>query len=193
MAECTIEAYVDDVKVLEQDFKCFTKNFSLLLRSAFMLANETLTDVNSTGIDCPMYYTVEVDGGIPTTPVYSWYAPADMEDDTCGIVIGTGTSDTDEYTHALDTKIDHGDGSGEMKYYECTVQDMISLEDVLIIPIIRPFINMTAANMVVTEVGLYVTLPNGAIVCIVRDKLESAVTIYPNGTLAIVMNIKMNV
>jgi hypothetical protein len=190
---CTVEIRDDEGKVIvEQPFHSFVGNFLRLCRSAMLLADQEVVNTDGVSIDEASVYVV-IDGGVPVTDSLGWDVMAVSTDDAYGIVVGIGTSDTRVDTYTLDTRISDGSGNGQLMYSECTIEGPTVVGDVISIAVVRRFSNSAPDSITVNEVGLYVRMPSGSIICIVRDKLDEPVTLIRYGAMTIVMNIRVNV
>ena len=117
-----------------------TKNFYAFLKCA-MKSEDTacVRDDGTAG-------TIEYPGGGAHGFMKVWAAEGD--DDT-GLLVGTGTTSPTRDDYALESKIAHGTGSGQLYYYQTDVlygSDYVEAR--------RTFNNQSGADITINEVGL---------------------------------------
>jgi hypothetical protein len=93
--------------------------------------------------------------------------------DTSGIVVGTSNLAYSIEQYKLDSKISHGNGSGQLLYGATSVDDVTSMTNGYRTFVTRVFTNNSGASVIVKEVGIY-----GAIgVMFARDVLTNPVEV----------------
>jgi hypothetical protein len=163
--------------------------------------------------------TVTAPDGSSKTALIEWYCGptyyrgggtpmgvrAGDDDDSYGIIVGSGTAPValDQYT--LVSKIPHGTGSGQLDYGAMSVED-IGLDTTVTPPIyrlrlIRSFTNLSGAGININEVGVvarnywknHYGVQNDVKFLIARDVLPTTYTV-PNGgaaTVAITLEVEV--
>ncbi len=172
----------------------FTEWFVYMLYGMFKKENQTITDVSGSSVTLVVYYSKSVNAtGRYTGPAVIPYLLAGDDDDSFGIVVGTGVTAFDQSQSALLGKIPQGTGSGQLDYNTHTTYDLEELTDKFRIKITRTFYNGSGATITVNEVGLYVhnrvyfsdglgTYINTDIKYMVARKVATQ-SIEPDGTL----------
>lgn len=119
---------------------------------------------------------------------------ASAADDTRGIVIGTGTTAVALADYALQTKIAHGVGAGQMQYQAVQGIAPFTTGTTRKLQLTREFINNSGASITVNETGLYVY---GAgltwIFCIARDIIAGGQVVNNGQTLTVQYDISVTV
>jgi hypothetical protein len=150
--------------------------------------------------------TVAKPDGTPATVYGEWYTPAGYgqgggthiamnsadNDDSYGIVVGTGTATVTPTDYSLASKIPHGTGSGQLDYDTHTVASSYSSSSSYV-EISRVFVNRSGGDVVVREVGLmarnyfkdYGAVRNDVKYLIARDVLPSPVRVKNLGSLTV--------
>jgi len=136
------------------------------------------------------YGEYKIGGGTPMG------AKAPDNDDSYGIMVGTGTTvvGIDDYT--LESKISHGTGSGQLDYDTHTINKYEESGKVRI-EITRTFKNVSGATITVKEVGLGVRnywkcedgVRNDLKFLIVRDLLDTPRDVPDGGSLTVKITI----
>jgi hypothetical protein len=88
----------------------------------------------------------------------NWRCDAPVNNDTYGILVGTGITAPTVDDYAMETKIAHGVGAGQIQYSAVTFGAPASDGTTSHFTITRDFANGSGASITVTEVGLVVTL-----------------------------------
>ena len=101
--------------------------------------------------------------------------------DTFGIVVGTGTPGT----YRLGNKIPHGTGSGQLEYENVDFSDFYGQT----FTISRNFVNLSGADITVSECGVYVK-NNGNVLPLILDSISPPITVPDQAMLRIVYTIK---
>jgi hypothetical protein len=108
--------------------------------------------------------------------------------DSVGIVVGTGTTPVSLGQYNLVSKIPHGDGSGQLYYYECVVLSLTT-NAAWSFNVERMFDNLSGATITVNEVGLFIYLPTGraeeSIIMLARDVVSGGIQVPSPGTLTV--------
>ncbi len=108
-------------------------------------------------------------------------------DDTVGIVVGTGVTEVSIIDDNLATKIAHGTGSGQLDYELQTMDSQVTTEaGYAYFDITRAFTNSSGATIRIFESAIYAHNGQGAAdyVCIMRDVFTPLYV--PNGKVATV-------
>jgi hypothetical protein len=143
--------------------------------------------------------------GTPATIYGEWYTgsygagggahmatDAPDNDDTYGVVVGTGTATVTPTDYCLASKIPHGTGSGQLDYDTHTISSSYTSSSSYV-EISRVFVNRSGSDVVVREVGLIAWnyfRDNTAVrvdvkYLIARDVLPSPVRVKPLGSLTV--------
>jgi hypothetical protein len=108
--------------------------------------------------------------------------------DSVGIVLGTGTTPVGLGQYNLVSKIPHGDGSGQLHYYECVISDLTT-DTAWSFKVERMFDNLSGAAITVYEVGLFIFLPTGqaeeSMIMLARDVVSGGISVPSPGTLTV--------
>jgi hypothetical protein len=112
--------------------------------------------------------------------------------DTYGIVVGTGTASVTPTDYKLTSQIPHGTGPGQLDYDTHTVASSYTLSSSYV-EISRVFVNRSGGDVVVREVGLIAwnyfkdvdAVRNDVKFLIARDVLPSPVRVKPLGSLTV--------
>lgn len=139
-------------------------------------------------------------GGSGGTPMA---CKAPDNDDSYGIIAGSGTTPFNLNQYALSSKIAHGTGSGQLDYGPVDVTDL-GLDETVSPPVykfrfLRSFTNFTSTGITITEVGLYARnyWADSTVVdikfAIARDLLPTSYTIPAGGTGTIVYDAEVEV
>ena len=94
---------------------------------------------------------------------------------TYGSVVGTGTNAVTLADYALQTKIAHGSGSGQLQYSACTVAAPGYTASTITETITRIFTNAFGGTITINEIGLY-GYSAYFYYCIARDLATIALT-----------------
>jgi hypothetical protein len=110
-------------------------------------------------------------------------------DDTYGIVVGTGTATVTPTDYCLASKIPHGTGSGQLDYGVHTVTESYTGSSSYC-EISRSFTNVSGAEITVREVGLiarnrFIKPSSDVKFLIARDVLPSPVRVKNLGSLTV--------
>jgi hypothetical protein len=113
-------------------------------------------------------------------------------DDTYGIVVGTGTAPVTPTDYMLASKIPHGTGSGQLDYDTHTIASSYTSSSSYA-EISRVFVNKSGSDVVVREVGLIAwnyfkdtsAVRNNVKFLVARDVLPSPVTVKNLGSLTV--------
>jgi hypothetical protein len=149
--------------------------------------------------------TVTKPDSTPATIYGEYYCSADWQgggshiamnaadnDDTYGIVVGTGTASVTPTDYKLASQIPHGTGSGQLDYDTHTVTSSYTSSSSYI-QISRVFVNRSGSDVVVREVGLMArnywkdrsAVRSDVKYMIARDVLPSPVTVKNLGSLTV--------
>jgi len=134
----------------------------------------TIKDTSGVGRSYPSLYGT----GWPIARVV-----APVNDDTHGILVGSGDAPVDPEQYALASKIAHGTGSGQLVYNAVTHEAPVVSANVTTYRITRTFTNNSGASITVKEIGIAIADNIGGTLyyfLIVRDVLPSPSSV-PNG------------
>lgn len=184
--KCELIIERDGVIIYRGQSRSFVKNFGIIL--AGMLKNSGLGDTTK------YVAVVNTSGNIANAPIediigssYTYYSPMAFSsgdnDDSYGIVVGSGSTPVSPDDYALASKIPHGTGAGQIDYNTHTVTSSYS-DTSSYIEISRSFTNRSGSDIIVREVGLiarsYHTYRNVDIrVLVARDVLTNPIVV-PN-------------
>jgi hypothetical protein len=184
------------------EMRSFLNNFLRAIKG-FMTAGANQT----TGTGAITFTVVKLDGtsGSASAEIWSFAAGATRQftppissaaldnDDTYGIVVGTGTTSVSLGDYNLASKIAHGTGSGQLDY-DVTDYTDLGLDTGVSPPVyrcrlVRTFKNLSGASININEVGIISRSNTTAVgdvkFLIARDMLPSTYTV-PNGGSATV-------
>ena len=106
---------------------------------------------------------------------------APEEDDSYGIIVGTGTTPVSLEDYNLASKISHGTGSGQLSYGACSPYG-ISSDTQADVGLQRSFDNNSGADITINEIGMVLKVYDGTntyYTLIMRDVISA--TTVPNG------------
>jgi len=140
-----------------------------------------LGEIDVTAVD-----TGGVSGEIsrPATGSYAFMAgTAGAGVDAVGLVVGTGTATPTNTDYALQTKISHGVGAGQLEYGAVSVGSAGVVGANVDLTVSRVFTNSSGATITVNEIGLYVRTRDVAAAtyrdyCIIRDVVPAQDVAY---------------
>jgi len=198
-AELIVES--DGKEVFRGESKSFLLNFCKVLYR--MLATTGSATGSVTGVISSA--TVTDTSGYSQTAYIEWYTgymyvgggtPAGMNgpdnDDSFGIVVGSGSASVSPTDYRLASKISHGTGSGQLDHdTHATTTSFSSTSSY--IELARTFVNRSSGDVVVREVGIVARslwknnggVANDVRYLIARDVLPSPVTVKPLGVLVV--------
>ena len=81
--------------------------------------------------------------------------------DAQGVVIGTGSTPVGVDDYALEAKIAHGTGGGQMEYGVGTFSSVSVAGGTASFTTVRSFVNSSGASITVNEYGMYTTVHDG--------------------------------
>ena len=118
-------------------------------------------------------YTVEYHETRYERTLAGYQAWALKEDDSHGILVGTGTKTVEADDYALESKVPNGVGSGMMLYLSSDVENVEVVGNEARLVLKRSFINHSGADITINEVGLVVRqfCPEDNIL-VIRDLIE---------------------
>jgi len=177
--ELWIEALVKDkkgkvLKRLERKAHSFVGNFIRCLAVQFVSGKEAITDVGGNAVN-------------PYANQYSLKAGAGSGNDDFGIQAGTGTNAVSINDTALQTKIAHGTGSGQLQYgavtFGATACDASKCE----CTITRDFANGSGGDITVNELGLVLQMYDGGNknILVARDVVSGGIAVANGQTLTV--------
>jgi len=179
------------VRRIRRESKSFVKNFMNILHSLFTGADISIVDTYGTSRTIP-YAFKDVDNYLTETTVL-----APEGNDLIGILVGSGTTPPTPDDYSLESKIPHGDGDNQLHYYDVVVSNVLISGNEMAIEIERSFDNNGTVDVTVREVGLVLEIDyksggvyDSAFVLILRDVLDSPVTVLAGGSLTVKYTIK---
>jgi hypothetical protein len=92
-------------------------------------------------------------------------------DTSHGIVLGTGTNAVAITDYALQTKILHGSGAGQLQYKIQDFQAYSLVGSTAKFKAARQYENLSGATITINEAGIYVRDGSGQYFCILRDRI----------------------
>ena len=172
-------------KIEKRPAKSYVKQFLQALR--VFLAQTTVSMKDTSG------NSVNVNPK-PTGYYTSVKADAGDSDDSYGIQVGTGDAAVTNNDYALDNKIAHGSGAGQLQYGATSFYDIIEDGGYIKFTISRTFFNASGASIDVKEIGLVgyldATTEHWGNFLLIRDVLASAVTVDSGNTLTVQYTLK---
>jgi hypothetical protein len=205
-AEVIVE--VDGKEVYRGSSRSFVANLAKVLWGMF---NAPVQNVEGAVASC----TITAPDGTSQTIWTEWHSPgiyygrggtpmamnAPNDDDSYGIVVGSGTTPVSPTDYKLSSKIPHGAGVGQLDYETHSTASSYSGTSSYV-EISRSFINRSGSDVIVREVGLvarsYWGGSGGTNVAqdikylIARDVLPSPVTVKPLGSLTVRYRISLS-
>ena len=177
--ELWIEALVKDkkgkvLKRVKRKAHSFVGNFIRCLAVQFASGKETITDIGGNTVN-PYAYS------------QSFKCNAGSGDNGLGIVVGTGTNAVSISDTALQTKIAHGTGSGQLQYgavtFGATACDASKCE----CTITRDFANGSGGDITVNELGLIIHMYEGTVkgILVARDVVSGGIAVANGQTLTV--------
>lgn len=112
-------------------------------------------------------------------------AGAGDNDDSYGLVVGTGTKPVEYEDYNLESKIPHGTGTGYLDYEAVTVEGPVEVNGKYAINYSRGFHNAADESITVKETGIVFYVSGVGRVLLFRDVLDTPVTIDPGVTSTI--------
>jgi hypothetical protein len=192
---------VDGREEYRGESRSLLQNFAKIF--AAIMSSPGNTPLNTSGAITST--TVTKPDGTPATIYGEWYATtfgrgggthiamnAADNDDTYGIVVGTGTATVTPTDYKLASQIPHGTGSGQLDYDTHTVASSYTSSSSYV-EISRVFVNRSGGDVVVREVGLIArnyfkddgAVRNDVKYLIARDVLPSPVRVKNLGSLTV--------
>lgn len=177
--ELWIEALVKDkkgkvLKRVKRKAHSFVGNFIRCLAVQFASGKEAITDVGGNAVNPYAYYT-------------NLKAGAGSGDDDFGIQVGTGTNAVSINDTALQTKIAHGTGTGQLQYgavtFGATACDASKCE----CTITRDFANGSGGDITVNELGLVLQMydTGSKNIFVARDVVSGGIAVANGQTLTV--------
>jgi len=128
---------------------------------------------------------------------YVEFVKAPDDNDTYGLVVGTGVTAEDTMDYALATKIAHGVGAGQLDYGAHSFTDPAEVGANVDMVITRTFYNGSGGTITVNEIGAYCrsvyTTDTIGYFCIIRDVLAAGVEVADTETLTVQYTIRTTV
>ena len=154
----------------------------------------------TTGPTIPIIDTANVSQSVRSAAQDSYtmfvvFAPDD--DDSYGIVVGTGITAPTNSDYALETQIAHGVGSGQLDYgtHSRTTTGVVTTNVDFVIT--RTFYNGSGATVTVNEIGVYCStgdfVGTQCFFCIIRDLLAAGVDVLDTQTLTVQYTLRTTV
>ncbi|RLJ03010.1 MAG: hypothetical protein DRP11_01945 [Candidatus Aenigmatarchaeota archaeon] len=182
------------IKRHRQEVKSWLKNFALFLKHQLHNENDVVVDTGGASAtiicglsECDLSYHSAGYGSL------EFSANAGDNDDSFGIIVGSGTATVSPDDYNLASKIPHGTGSGQLDYDTHTFESPTITNGTVKFSISRSFKNSSGGDVNVNEVGLVIRSLSKAAdkVCedvkflIIRDVLDSTVTVPDGGGLTV--------
>jgi len=172
------------------------KNFALILQSlmagniagkrSYSLKDTTVTLKKTDGTDYtfPSVTNFQYHAGAANTNGAMFEVAAYAEDDTYGIVVGTGTTSVTRDDYSLEAQVPHGRGDNQLYHGEVTVEEVNGNPPDSVWRIIRTFTNEGSVAIDVNEIGL-IAMCAGTPILIARDVLSSPQNVPVFATLTV--------
>jgi len=162
-------------KTGKQPSKSYVKQFMQIMKA--QAQNSSVPEVKDTT------------GTLRTLSPDRYTMKASDGDDTTGIQVGAGDASVTNDDYALDNKIEHGNGTGQLQYGAMAFYDIVEESGYVKFTVSRTFYNGSGASIDVKEIGL-VSHTDGCYYLIVRDVLASPVTVNVGNTLTVQYTLK---
>ncbi|RKX68017.1 MAG: hypothetical protein DRP41_00285 [Thermodesulfobacteriota bacterium] len=177
--ELWIEALVKDkkgkvLKRIKRKAHSFVGNFIRCLAVQFASGREAITDVGGNAVN-PYAHSISLKAG------------AASGNDNFGVQAGTGTNAVSINDNALQSKIAHGTGSGQLQYggvtFGATACDASKCE----CTITRDFANGSGGDITVNELGLVLQMHDGGNknILVARDVVSGGIAVANGQTLTV--------
>jgi len=168
------------VKVKEFPANSFLLNFMKMLYTVFIVGSIKAKDTKGNEVDMKMVrikesktYTVEFRTITRSYEQAGYHAWALKQDDSHGILIGTGTESVSVDDYTLSSKIPNGLEKGKMLYLESVISDVIVSGNSAYVKLTRSFLNYSGDTITINEVGLAVRqFSPKTDILIIRDLIE---------------------
>jgi hypothetical protein len=205
---CELIVESDGREVYRGKSKSFLQNAGKIIRVLF--ASKGNIPLSATGSTST---TITDTGNVSRTVYGEWYSgtsagygggtPAAMNaadnDDSYGIVVGSGSTPVSPTDYSLASKISHGTGAGQLDYDVHTVTTSYSSTSSYV-EISRVFVNKSNSDVIVREVGLmarnywkdFGAVRNDVKFLIARDVLPTPVIVKPLGSLTVRYRISLS-
>jgi VIT1/CCC1 family predicted Fe2+/Mn2+ transporter len=140
---------------------------------------------------------VEAYHGVTTTTFKVMSMMAGDNDDSYGILVGSGSDPVSPTDYRLASKISHGTSMGQLDYETHSVVSSYS-DTSSYVEFSRAFVNKTSSDIIVREVGIAahsyssVVGPVDTKYLIVRDVLPAPVKVKPLGSLTVRYRISLS-
>jgi hypothetical protein len=177
--------------------KSFVKNLGIVL--AGMLREVSSVSVTNTAGGTASVETISDHPGYFQYDYTTMYMNAGDNDDSFGIIVGSGSTPVSPSDYALASKISHGTSPGQLDYDTHTVTTSYT-DTSSYVEIARTFMNKSGGDVVVSEVGLVVWAYNKPVYVttdvkylIARDLLPNPITVKNFGTLNVKYRISLAV
>jgi hypothetical protein len=193
------------VRYGRHEMRSLLNNFLMMIEGSLKAGNGSATSL-----------TVTDTGGASKTVYAEWYtsygwrfAPfackAPDNDDSYGIIVGSGTGSVNLNNTALTSKIAHGTGSGQLDYDPVSIDDLGL--DISVSPpvyryrLTRVFKNLSGAALNINEVGIVARnyiLEAGTVkvdvkFLIARDVLPTTYTVPNGGSATVAITVEVEV
>ncbi len=113
-----------------------------------------------------------------------------VSSDYIGIQIGTGTNPVTPTDYAMQTRIAHGSGAGQMYQFGTNFTPVTTGAGIAQFDVERIFRNNSGGSITVNEIGMYALNGYNGF-CIIRDKLASGITVNDTEYLKVKYTIKI--
>lgn len=176
----------------------FTENFIKLLATQFsQTIDQTIDDVFASTFlsteETGKFMSIGPSGSGRVSTILSG-----VEGQYVGVQIGTGSTTPEFDDHNLETRVTHGEGSGQMIYHGTIVDNFAIVGSKASFDLTAIFENVSGGSIGVNEVGLYTAndVTNGAlnnIAMLTRHVLGSTVTVNDSQFLKVSYTIELTV
>jgi len=158
----------------------FLLNFMRMLYAVFTAGSITAKDTNGNSVSMKLVrvqktqtYTIEYKTLSKSFEQAGFHAWAIKEDDSHGILIGSGTGTVTPDDYQMSNQIPNGLESGKMLYLESSVGDLVVVGNSAHIELKRSFLNYSGSTITLTEIGLAVRqFSPETNILVIRDQIE---------------------
>ena len=184
------------IKKIKRKAKSWLKNFALILKAFLEGSEQDVVDVDGNTVSISGRFSQYLYKDAWHSLIVKWMgANAGDDDDSYGIVVGSGDTPVSPTDNALASKIPHGTGSGQLDYDSHSFTSPSISDSKVSFNIARSFKNSSGGDVTVVEVGIIIhyilkssagsttLIDKDYKVLIVRDVLDESVTVPDGGGL----------
>ena len=186
--KCELIIERDGKPIYRGKSKSFLRNFGLVLAGMLKNNGDGSTTKNISGVidttGASQSVVVEAYNGSTVT----WFKVMSMlsgdNDDSYGIIVGSGSDPVSPTDYKLASKISHGTSTGQLDYETHSVVSSYS-DTSSYVEFSRTFVNKTSSDIIVREVGIVALNISNVRYLVVRDVLPAPVKVKPLGNLTV--------